>query len=206
MKAITHPVIGNHEFGGQPTPDGYFAYFGAAAGPRPGGYYSFDVGAWHLIALNSECRYAGGCGAGSPQETWLHGDLAASRGRCTLLYWHRPRFATTAAFDNASVAPFWSDAYQAKADVVLNGHAHLYARFAPVGVSGNADPDGPAQFIVGTGGHDVPKVAAFRQTVRASSSGQFGILLLTLHARSYDWQFLPVEGGTYTEHGSATCH
>ena len=218
FRAISHPVPGNADYGEDKTSRftptcssgspgaSYFGYFGASAGDPSRGYYSFDVGNWHLIALNSECQYAGGCGAGSQQETWLQMDLAASRGHCTLLYWHRPRWATTAPFDNASLGAFWSDAYQAKADVVVSGHAHLYARFAPLDISGKADSVGPAQFIVGTGGRDVPHVTAFRPTVRAAHSGQFGILLLTLHARSYEWQFLPTEGGTYTEHGSAACH
>lgn len=156
LNSITHPAIGNHEYrtaGGQ----GYFQYFGAAAGPLGTGYYSFDVGAWHLIALNSNCAKVGGCGAGSPEEQWLKNDLAAtSATQCTLAYWHQPHFSSGDAGsddhgDNPTVA-FWNDLYAAGADVVLNGHDHDYERFGLQDPSGRADPFGLREIIAGTGG------------------------------------------------------
>jgi hypothetical protein len=213
---ISHPVPGNADYGedeistykptcsGAPG-SGYFGYFGSRAGNPANGYYSFNVGSWHLVALNSECSHAGGCGVGSAQETWLRSDLASAAGQCTLLYWHRPRWTTDPSHDDLQIDPFWQDAVAAQADVVLNGHAHLYARFAQLGASGTPDPAGPREFIVGTGGHDVPGVTESRSTIQATRTRQFGILLLTLHANSYDWQFLPTGGGTYTDYGSTDC-
>src|SRR5262249_5933228 len=139
VRAMTHPVIGNHEYGTSGGTDcdtggnarGYFQYFGAAAGQQGAGYYSFDIGDWHLIALNSECNSVpGGCGVGSSEETWLRADLVAHPNVCTLAFWHEPRF-TSGVSDNTAVAPFWADLHAAGADLVLNGHAHVYERFAP---------------------------------------------------------------------------
>ena len=174
LKAISDPVPGNHEYdsiadtpsgtGCSPVNDaaGYYQYFGTSFGsPGSGdpthGYYSYDVGAWHIIALNSECANVGGCGLGSPQETWLKSDLAAhpSTGSCTLAYWHRPRFASSVAGNNANFDQFWQDLYAANADVVLVAHFHAYERFAPQDPSGAPDtPRGIREFIVGTGGEN----------------------------------------------------
>lgn len=134
VKAITYPSAGNHEYRTAGAA-GYFDYFGAAAGDRAKGYYSFDIGAWHLIALNSNCSKVGGCGAGSPQEQWLRADLAAHPAQCTLAYWHHPRFSSESNA-TSSVGAFWSALYAFDADLVLNGHSHIYERFAPISPTG----------------------------------------------------------------------
>ena len=127
---LTHPVPGNHEYQTQGAA-GYYSYFGSLAGDPTKGYYSFDIGAWHIIALNSECANVGGCGGGSPEEVWLRNDLAAHTNTCTLAYWHRPRFTSGFHGNDDSFATWWFDLYTAHADIVLNGHDHDYERFAP---------------------------------------------------------------------------
>jgi hypothetical protein len=205
FKSISHPVVGNHEYE-TPNASGYFGYFGAAAGDPSRGYYSWDIGAWHLIALNSECAYTSqvGCAAGSAQEQWLRADLAANPGKCTLAYWHEPRF--TAGGSDRTFQPFWQDLYDAHADVVLNGHTHAYERFAPQSPTGAADANGPREFVVGTGGADQQDLGASAPNELVRQSSTFGALKLTLHAGSYDWQFVPVAGQSWTDSGSGTCH
>src|SRR5664279_3941289 len=167
VKAITHPVVGNHEYlthgGSGPSTGcdttntngaGYFSYFGSAAGTQGQGYYSFNVGAWHLIALNSNCGSAGGCGATSAQGKWLAADLAAHRNQCVLAYWHIPLFSSGGRA-NANTLSFWQQLYAAHADLVLDGHDHIYERFAPQTPAGVADPvNGIPEITVGTGGAD----------------------------------------------------
>jgi hypothetical protein len=215
VKAITHPVPGNHEYftsGGtdcDPTGGaaGYFRYFGAAAGDPTRGYYSFDVGTWHLIALNSNCSQVGGCLVGSPEETWLQADLAAHPYSCTLAYWHHPRFTSGVVNNDLEVAPFWQDLYLAGADIVLNGHAHGYERFAPQNPLGIADPaDGIREFVVGTGGEDFHAFALPLPLSQVREDDTFGVLTLTLHSGSYDWNFVPEAGKPFTDSGSGTCH
>ncbi|MCA1830439.1 MAG: metallophosphoesterase, partial [Actinobacteria bacterium] len=155
FKAISHPVPGNHEYGSA-TARGYFDYFRSRAGGRSKGYYSYDIGSWHMIALNSNCGGAGGCGAVSPQLQWLVADLRAHRNRCTLAYWHHPRFSSGLHGDDESTAPFWRALYTGGADVVLNGHDHDYERFAPQTPAGKADTKhGIREFVVGTGGRNL---------------------------------------------------
>jgi Calcineurin-like phosphoesterase len=191
FKAKTRPVLGNHEYGaeGGPrlSPNGYFDYFGALAGPRPAGYYSFDLGDWHLIALTSMCGRVGGCGRGSRQERWLRDDLAAHRDkRCVLAYWHHPRFSSGPSGSHRSVRALWAALHEARADVVLVGHDHFYEQFAPQSATGVATRSGPRQFMVGTGGRSLTSpratVANSRKRVRAS-----GVLRLRLGATSYRW-------------------
>jgi hypothetical protein len=214
-KAITHPVAGNHEYQTSPgtgcatNASGYFTYFGANAGDPSKGYYSFNQGAWHIIALNSECSWIGGCGAGSPEDLWLKNDLATnSAAPCTLAYWHRPRFGSTTSGGDSTYSQFWQDLYAAKADVVLNGHEHWYERFALQNPSKQPDPNGIREFIVGTGGESYLQPSS---THAANSEllfwGQYayGVLKMTLHAGSYDWGFVPVTGG-FTDAGSTECH
>ena len=201
LKSITQPVPGNHEYH---TPDaaGYFDYFGSAAGERGKGYYSFELGAWHLIALNSELT----ADAAVTQEQWLKADLASVKRNCVLAYWHRPRFTSGSHGPFAGVAPLWNALYQARADVVLGGHDHDYERFGPQNSSGQAEPEGIREFVVGTGGayHSLFGAAAANSEVRDSTT--FGVLKLTLHGSSYDWEFIPESGGTFTDTGSAACH
>jgi hypothetical protein len=214
VKDITHPVPGNHEYQTSGGTDcdaaggasGYFNYFGAAAGEAGKGYYSYDVGTWHLIALNSQCVAVGGCASGSVEERWLRDDLAAHSNTCTLVYWHHPRFTSGQVGNDSQVAAFWQDIYAAGADVVLNGHAHGYERFAPQDPSENYDPvHGIREFVVGTGGEDLHAFTTSMPLTEIRDGNVFGVLTLTLHATSYDWQFLPVTGQTFTDSGSTSC-
>ena len=208
VKGVSRPIPGNHEYLTSGAA-GYFGYFGTAAGDSSkGGYYSWDIGAWHLIALNSQCSSApqAGCAAGSPQEQWLRADLAANRGKCTLAYWHEPRFSSGNGGSNTLFQPFWQALQEAGADVVLNGHTHAYERFAPQNAAGTADPTGPRSFVVGTGGVNLQGFTAALPNEQVRQNNTFGVMKLTLHASSYDWNFLPVAGQTFTDSGSGTCH
>ena len=182
FKARTRPSPGNHEYE-TPGASGYFNYFGAAAGDPNKGYYSYDLGSWHVISLNSNCSSVpGGCAAGSPQEQWLREDLAAHSNTCTLAYWHHPRFSSGIHGDEASVAPFWDALYQAGADVVLNGHDHNYERFAPQNPSGQADPtQGIREFVVGTGGAELRKIVGIKPNSETQIADMNGIMKMTLH-------------------------
>jgi hypothetical protein len=185
---------------------GYYSYFGAAAGDPSTGYYSYDVGDWHLIALNSNCSVVS-CAAGSAQETWLANDLAFHHNQCTLAYFHHPLF-TSAGGATAAVRPLWNDLYAAGADLVLNGHAHVYERFAPQTPSGAGSAGGITEIIAGSGGVNH---GAFASTPAAHSvkrdNTTFGVLRLVLHTGSWSWTFLPDTGsGTFTDAGSRACH
>ncbi len=200
----TLPTAGNHEYNTAGA-SGYFGYFGAAAGDPKKGYYSYDLGSWHVVVLNSNCTKVGGCGATSPQGQWLKSDLSAHPSACTLSYWHAPRFSST--YPSKSTGAFWNALYKAKAEVVLNGHMHNYERFAEQSPGGLAKPGlGVREFVVGTGGeamHPFKTMAANSQVRNAST---FGVLKLTLHANSYDWQFVPVAGQSFTDSGTTKCH
>ena len=205
LKAITHPAPGNHEYesGGA----GYFRYFGPAVGDPGKGYYSYDVGSWHLIALNSECERAGGCGRGSAQERWLRADLAAHRNGCNLAYWHHPRFSSGGDQSQKDYGAFWRVLYDAGTEVVLNGHDHDYERFAPQTPDGKVDPArGIRQFVVGTGGKSLRGFGRVEPNSEVRNADTFGVLLLTLHPGSYDWRFVPERGATFTDAGSGSCH
>jgi len=210
-KARTYPVPGNHEYG-TPGAAGYFDYFngvGAAfgvAGSRTDGWYSFDLGNWHIVALNSNCTAVGGCDATSRQVAWLRADLAASTRPCTLAYWHHPRFAANMATE--AVAGFWQALYDANAEIVLNAHDRNYQRFAPLDAAGRPDPlRGIREFVVGTGGKGHHVFNSSPSTVEAAHTGSFGVLRLTLHPSSYEWAFVPQGGSVFTtESGSGTCH
>ena len=207
FKSRTHPAPGNHEFhssGGSP----YFDYFGAAAGDPTKGYYSYELGAWHILSLNGECKDIGGCEAGSAEEKWLRADLKAHPAACTLAYWHEPLFSSGAAHgNNLDYLDFWRDLYAANATIVLNGHDHDYERFAPQTPIGVADPArGIREFVVGTGGNHLRFFGPPKPNSEARKAGTFGVLKLTLHAHSYDWQFIPVAGQTFTDSGTGSCH
>lgn len=203
-KNIIRPAVGNHEYLTAGA-SGYYSYFGAAAGDKTKGYYSYDIGAWHIIALNSNCSQVGGCGAGSPQEQWLKSDLAAHPTMCTLAYWHHPRFSSGQHGSNTSYDAFWKDLYAAGTEIVLNGHDHDYERFAPQNPSGAADPNGIQQFVVGTGGKNHYAFNATQPNSVVRNPDTYGILKLTLHATSYDWQFVPEPGKTFTDSGTVNC-
>ncbi len=201
LKARTRPVPGNHEYA-TPGAQGYFEYFGAAAAP-PNGYYSFDLGAWHLIALNGDIRVA----AGSAQEKWLRADLAAHPTRCALAYWHEPRFSSGPHGSDAKFQPLWQALYEAGAEIVLAGHDHDYERFAPQAPDGTADPArGIRQFVVGTGGASLYPIVVPQPNSEARNNNTWGVLKLTLHPDRYDWEFVPAAGKMYTDSGSAACH
>ena len=211
FKDITYPVPGNHEY---LTPDaaGYFAYFGTRAGNHPGGYYSFNLGSWHIIALNSECTEpgVGGCGVGSQQERWLLGDLAANRSPCTLAFWHEPRFTSGRNLNHPALQAFWEDLYAYGAAIVLNGHDHIFERFVPQNPRQQADPLGIREFIVGGGGNNhQPAYGTIQPNSVVRDNTTYGVLKLTLGQTSYAWQYLPAQqagNGTFTDKGSGICH
>jgi hypothetical protein len=215
VKSITHPVVGNHEYltnGGTGCDSsnagaaGYFKYFGSAAGTQGQGYYSFNLGAWHLIALNSSCSEAGGCNSSSAQYKWLQVDLAADTKKCILAYYHIPLFSSGGRA-NSSTRPLWQLLYNAHADLVLNGHDHIYERFALQTPTGLSDPtNGIREFIVGTGGADHTSIASVAANSQVRNAATFGILKLTLHTASYSWQFVPQAGKIFTDSGSQACH
>jgi len=206
-KARTRPAAGNHEFhsaGGTP----YFDYFGAAAGDPKTGYYSYELGAWHIIVLNSECLDVGGCEAGSPQEKWLRADLTSHPVACTLAYWHKPLFSSGGAHGNdLTVKPLFQALYEANADVVINGHDHDYERFAPQDPESSPDSKrGIREFVVGTGGKNHRPFGATKPNSELRDATAFGILKLTLKPNSYDWEFIPEAGKIFTDSGSGMCH
>lgn len=210
VKAITYPAVGNHEYDSSGGTDcstgaeGYFKYFGGMAGSQGKGYYSFDLGAWHLIALNSQCSHVGGCDAGSAQELWLKADLVLHPGDCTLAFWHEPRWGTKTSTDNGALDVLWEDLADAHADIVLNGHIHTYARFTPLNRDGHASSTGMREFIVGTGGDDA--FAPASRSIIERGGGDFGLLRLVLHPHSYGWRFLHAAGENFTDSGTGSCH
>ncbi|HYL87113.1 MAG TPA: metallophosphoesterase [Candidatus Angelobacter sp.] len=207
VKGRTRPAPGNHEFHSSgATP--YFDYFGTAAGDPKTGYYSYELGAWHIIALNSECTDVGGCEAGSPQEKWLRADLAAHPVACTLAYWHKPLFSSGSAHGNdLTVKPLWQALYEANADIVIGGHDHDYERFAPQTPEGVADAArGIREFVVGTGGKNHRPFGEAKPNSEVRDATAFGVLKLTLKQQSYEWQFIPEAGKSFTDSGSGNCH
>jgi hypothetical protein len=221
FKGISNPVVGDNEYVGKdcstPGAEGYFRYFGAAASPLDQqpcfrdckGYYSYDVGSWHMVALNSECTQpgVGGCSATSPQVQWLNADLAAHRNTCTLAYFHRPYFSDNGGTVTRLRALFTA-LYNGEVDVLLVGHDHIYERFRLQNPSGGASVTGIRQFIVGTGGRSSSSLAATPPTgAQKRNTGTFGVLKLTLHPTSYDWQFDDEANASkpFTDSGSQAC-
>ena len=208
FKSITRPVPGNHEYGTRDAAD-YYKYFGAAAGDSRKGYYSFNVGAWHVVGLNSNCSEPGiNCAVGFAQEGWLRSDLDQHRNRCTLAFWHHPMFSSGQHGNHPTVAPFYNALYERGADLVIVGHDHNYERFAPQTPSGALDTvNGIRQFVVGTGGRDLQSLR--RQRKPNSEIGQddtYGVLMLRLHPTSFDWEFVPEAGRTFRDTGTQACH
>lgn len=204
LKSMTHPSIGNHEGVGE----GYYTYFGSAAGPRERGYYSFDIGAWHVIALNSnsECRIVA-CDSTSAQFAWLREDLAAHPSLCTLAYWHHPRFSSGRHQSNKFMNTIWEELYASGVDLVLSGHDHDYERFAPLDADGQVDETrGIRSFIVGTGGAHHAEFGTIQTGSKVRNNDTFGILKLILHPTGYEWEFVPEVGKTFADKGKARCH
>ena len=207
VKNRTRPAVGNHEFHTTGA-NYYFQYFGTAAGDPKTGYYSYELGSWHIVVLNSECAQIGGCGAGSPEEKWLRADLAAHPVGCTLAYFHKPRFSSGLNHGNdPEVGPFWQALYDYNAELILNGHDHDYERFAPQDPTGKWDPKrGIREFVVGTGGKNLREFGLHRANSELRNNHAFGVLKLTLKAAGYDWEFIPVTGKSFTDSGSGNCH
>lgn len=199
------PAIGNHEYG-TPGAAGYLAYFGRAAVPLGTTWYSAELGAWHVIVLNSDCGQVG-CGEGSPQLEWLRGDLAASDARCTVAIWHHARFSSGQHGDTAAVADLWRALYEGGVDVALTGHDHDYERFAPQDAEGRADADrGIRQFVVGTGGAPLRDFKRPRPNSEVRDSRTHGVLRLELRPNDYAWDFVPANLSGFSDAGSGTCH
>jgi acid phosphatase type 7 len=208
FKAKTYPVVGNHEYLGGDGAAGYFDYFGAAAGPRGLGYYSFEVGSWHVVALNSSCSMVpdGGCGYGSAQWSWLKHDLAAHRTRCTLAFFHAPYRASTALHGGApELAHLWAQLVAGDVDLVLNGHNHIYERLKPMRTPGNVDMTGaPWTIVAGTGGLSTYPV----DRVHPSSVYRlrsYGVYRLIMYPDRWIGAFKGVDGNTYDRTGQR-CH
>jgi hypothetical protein len=206
-KARTRPAPGNHEFHSTGAAY-YFTYFGPAAGDPKNGYYTYELGGWHIIVLNSECKEVGGCEAGSRQEKWLRADLASHPVACTLAYWHKPLFSSGDKHGNdPDMKAFWQALYEANADVVINGHDHDYERFGPQTPDAAADSArGIREFVVGTGGKNHRPFGSPKPNSEVRNADTFGVLKITLKPKGYDWQFIPEAGKTFTDSGSGMCH
>ena len=206
-KTRTRPAVGNHEFHTAGATY-YFQYFGDAAGDAGKGYYSYELGSWHIVVLNSECDQVGGCDAGSRQEQWLRQDLADHRAACTLAYFHKPLFSSGGTHGNdLRVKPLWDALYQAGAEVIVNGHDHDYERFAPQTPEGKADPArGIREFVAGTGGKSHRPFGAAHANSEVRNADTFGVLKLTLMAGRYAWEFVPEQGKTFSDSGQGSCH
>ena len=206
VKSRTRPSVGNHEFhSGGATP--YFDYFGSAAGDPSNGYYSYELGYWHIVVLNSECAEVGGCGTGSRQEKWLRADLASHPAACTLAYWHKPLFSSGGKHGNdPEMKSFWEDLYAVKAAIVINGHDHDYERFAPQNPDGKLEAArGVREIVAGTGGKNHRPFGKPLATSEVRNADTFGVLKLTLRPKSYDWEFVPEAGKTFHDSGSGLC-
>lgn len=206
FKARTRPAVGNHEYR-QPGAAPYFSYFGTAAGTPGQGWYSYDYGAWHIVVLNSNCAFVGGCGEGSAEEQWLRADLAASSADCTLAYWHHPRFSSGRSPQLEEYEAFWNALWEYGADVVLAGHDHIYERLAPTTPAGDANNlYGVREFVAGTGGFSHSGIAGVLPQSEVRDNATFGVLQLDLSAGGYAWTFRPEFGSPFTDAGTDTCH
>jgi hypothetical protein len=215
VKSITHPAPGNHEYltsGGTGCDSsnaeaaGYFNYFGGAAGTPGQGWYSFDIGTWHLIALNSNCGDIGGCDTSSPQGKWLANDLKTHTNFCTLAFWHIPLYSSGGRAEG-NTQSLYNQLYQANADLILTGHDHIYERFAPQDAFGNLDTArGIREFVVGTGGANHTSIAQVAANSEIRNATTFGVLRVTLHPTSYSWTFAHDSSGSFTDSGSQSCH
>ena len=214
FKQRTRPMVGDHEYG-TANASGYFNYFqsqlapfGPAATDPLRGYYSYDLGAWHVVVLNSSCYIDSIACNESQMEQWFTDDLAAHPNSCTLAMWHEPRYSSGNVHgNNPEMQALWQTAYSNGVDVVLSGHEHDYERYAPMDAAGNSDPThGVREFVVGTGGYFRYGLGTLQPNSQVYNSTTWGVLKLTLHASSYDWQFLPAGGGTFTDSGTTACH
>jgi len=200
--ARTKPAPGNHEYL-TPGAAGYFQYFGAAAGDPSMGYYSYDLGSWHIVVVNSSAVVR----AGSAQEQWLRADLTAHPALCTLAYWHYPRFSSGFQGGHSEMQTIWQALYDAGADVVISAHDHNYERFAPQTPSGSPDSiRGIREFVVGTGGGSLLALHNAAPNSEVRNNTTFGVLLLKLYDNRYEWEFVPTRRGGFTDAGADRCH
>jgi hypothetical protein len=206
-KSHIRPVPGNHDYMGV-GPSGYFDYYGSVAGTPQASYYGYNLGAWHIIALNDNCdKVPGGCAAGSTQEQWLRQDLTANPSLCTLAYFHQPRYSSGMHGNTTAASPLWQALLDYGVEIVLSGHDHGYERWVAQGNSGNAVTNGIVQFVVGTGGTTLRSYSGTKPTNSVVRDGStHGILKLSLRQDGYDYQFLPIAGETFTDSGSGACH
>src|ERR671913_2495712 len=222
-KARTMPVLGNHEYHASKVAQPYFDYFSALNGfkepaapvpntpANPGltpgkGYYSYDRGSWHIVALNSNCNKVGGCERTSTQGKWLQNNLANTNKQCTLAYFHEPLFSTGNNIPNPNVKPLWQILYNNGAEVIVNGHAHRYERYAPLTPGGKIDlQNGIRQFVAGTGGAPGGSEVQQAPGVQVVETGTSGVLKLDLSAGSYSWEFVPIAGQAFTDTGDGSC-
>jgi acid phosphatase type 7 len=198
------PAPGNHDYmtdGGAP----YYAYFGAAAGEAGLGYYSYNLGDWHIVVLNSNCNDIA-CGPDSRQVQWLTADLEQNSSRCSLLYWHHPRWSSGLAGSQPAVSSFWRTAYTFGAEIVVSGHDHQYERFAPLDGEGNPDPYGVRQFIAGTGGTYLRNIGEIKPHSEVRYNAGHGLLKFNLYPDHYDWEFIPLDPSESVDSGSGNCH
>jgi acid phosphatase type 7 len=203
FRDITRPAVGNHEFY-TPGAAGYFDYWGDRAGPRGKGWYSYDVGSWHVVVLNSTCDVVD-CQAGSEQHQWLTADLAGRSRECVLAYFHHPRFSSGYHGATAALADLWTALVEADVEVALAGHDHHYERFGPMDAEGRPAPDGVRSFVVGTGGRSLYPMLGRSAGHATGSSSSFGVLRLDLHERGYEWSFVAAADSDYRDSGSARC-
>ena len=198
-RARTRPSVGNHEYH-TPRGAGYFGYFGDRAGPSGQGYYSYNLGSWHIIALDSERNLAA-------QAVWLKADLAANPRKCTLAYWHKPLFTSGDIPGAPTLKNVFTILYNANADVVVQGHNHIYERFYPQDPNGKANlARGIRTFVVGTGGAPLLPMKAKTPNLQVRQNTSHGVLKFSLYPTWYKWEFVPVAGKTFRDSGSNNCH
>jgi hypothetical protein len=203
-KARTRPAPGNHDYNTTGA-TGYYGYFGSAAGDPSKGYYAYDLGAWRIYVLNSNCSVVS-CAAGSTQEQWLRGDLAGNPRTCVAAVWHHPRFSDGTHGNNTAVQAFWQALYDANADVVITGHDHDYQRWAPQTPTGSVDTSrGIVEFVVGTGGISHYAFTGTSSNRVAGNDTDYGVLRLDLSATGYAFRFIPTSG-SYNDSGTGSCH
>lgn len=206
FRSITRPAPGNHEYRTSGA-SGYFRYFGWRAGPRRRGYYSFNLGRWHIVSLNSNCEEVGGCGTGSPQLRWLADDLYRHRNyACTLAYTHHPRFSSGNEHGNwRELRYMWKLLDDAGTEAFLSGHEHDYERFAPLDYLGRRDSNGMIQFVVGTGGKNLRPWGTLKPNTAVRNNRTFGVLKLALHDRKLGWRFVPEAGKRSFDRSERAC-
>ena len=205
FKARTHPVPGNHDYN-TANATGYYGYFDDKAGDPSKGYYSYNLGTWHVVVVNSNCAAIGGCEAGSVQELWLRSNLKASSNQCQIVMWHHPRFSSGLEHGNADfMQDIWKAVAENHVELVLNGHEHTYERFAPMNAIGEADSSGTTEILVGSGGISHYHAGIKKPNSQTFDSDTYGVLKLELLASSYNFKFLPQPGKSFTDSGSGVC-